>query len=186
VAVAVVDRGGNVQALLRDRFAGPHTPETAIRKAWTANSFRQSTAELAGLLEEKRIPSQVPNNPGALLVGGGLVIEAKGEIIGGIGVSGAPRESRNGKASMAPAPRLASWLSVSRWSSPNKRRWAAFYVEPNVTGDDSGVSGYDERREPSGFISFCHAGWQLVVRGCPRRSPIRVTTSAVRYVQHSA
>jgi len=33
VAVAVVDRGGNTQALLRDRFAGPHTPETAIRKA---------------------------------------------------------------------------------------------------------------------------------------------------------
>lgn len=90
VAVAVVDRGGNLQALLRDQFAGPHTPETAIRKAWTANSFRQSTADLAGMLEEKRIPSQVPNNPGALLVGGGLVIEAAGVIVGGIGVSGAP------------------------------------------------------------------------------------------------
>lgn len=90
VAVAVVDRGGNLQALLRDQFAGPHTPETAIRKAWTANSFRQSTADLAGMLEEKRIPNQVPNNPGALLVGGGLVIEAGGAIVGGIGVSGAP------------------------------------------------------------------------------------------------
>lgn len=90
VAVATVDHGGNVQSLMRDRFAGPHTIETAIRKAWTANSFRQSTADLAGLLEEKRIPSQVANNPGALLVGGGLVIQAAGEIIGGIGVSGAP------------------------------------------------------------------------------------------------
>lgn len=90
VAVAVVDRGGNLQALLKDQFAGPHTPETAIRKAWTANSFRQSTADLAGMLEEKRIPSQVPNNPGALLVGGGLFIEAGGVIVGGIGVSGAP------------------------------------------------------------------------------------------------
>ena len=90
VAVAVVDRGGNLQVLLRDRFAGPHTPETAIRKAWTANSFRQSTAELAGLLAEKRIPSQVANNPGALLVGGGLMITAGGEGLGGIGVSGAP------------------------------------------------------------------------------------------------
>ena len=90
VAVAVVDRGGNLQVLLRDRFAGPHTPETAIRKAWTSNSFRQSTADLAGLLVEKRIPSQVANNPGALLVGGGLVIESGGETVGGIGVSGAP------------------------------------------------------------------------------------------------
>lgn len=90
VAVAVVDRGGNTQAVLRDRYAGPHTIETAVRKAWTANSFRQSTSELAGLLQEGRIPQQVQHNPGALLVGGGLVIEAKGQIIGGIGVSGAP------------------------------------------------------------------------------------------------
>jgi len=90
VAVAVVDRGGNLQVLLRDRFAGPHTPETATRKAWTANSFRQSTAELAGLLEDKRIPAQVAHNPGALLVGGGLTITAAGEIVGAIGVSGAP------------------------------------------------------------------------------------------------
>ena len=90
VAVAVVDRGGNTQALLRDRYAGPHTVETAIRKAWTANSFRQTTADLAGMLQEGRIPNQVQHNPGALLVGGGLLIEAKGQIIGGIGVSGAP------------------------------------------------------------------------------------------------
>ena len=90
VAVAVVDRGGNTQALLRDRFAGPHTPETAIRKAWTANSFRQSTADLAMLLQNGKIPQQVQHNPGALLVGGGVVIEAQGQILGGIGVAGAP------------------------------------------------------------------------------------------------
>ena len=90
VAVAVVDRGGNVQAMLRDKFAGPHTPETAIAKAWTANSFRQSTADLAVLLKEGKIPNQVQHNPGALLVGGGVKIEAQGEIVGGIGVSGAP------------------------------------------------------------------------------------------------
>jgi uncharacterized protein GlcG (DUF336 family) len=106
VAVAVVDRGGNVQALLRDRYAGPHTVETAIRKAWTANSFRQSTSDLAGMLQEGRIPNQVQHNPGALLVGGGLVIEARGEIIGGIGVSGAPpgkteRESIDGACARA-------------------------------------------------------------------------------------
>lgn len=90
VTVAVLDRGGNVQALLRDRHAGPHTVETATRKAWTANSFRQSTNDLAAMLQEGRIPNQVQHNPGALLVGGGMVIEARGEIIGGIGVSGAP------------------------------------------------------------------------------------------------
>ena len=106
VAVAVVDRGGNTQALLRDRYAGPHTLETAFRKAWTANSFRQSTSDLAGMLQEGKIPNQVQHNPGALLVGGGLIIEAKGEIIGGIGVSGAPpgkseRDSIDGACAQA-------------------------------------------------------------------------------------
>lgn len=90
VAVAVVDRGGVLQAFVRDQFAGPHTPDTAIRKAWTANSFRQSTADLADFLKRGRIPNQVQHNPGALLVGGGVLIQAQGAIIGGIGVSGAP------------------------------------------------------------------------------------------------
>lgn len=106
VAVAVVDRGGNVQALLRDRYAGPHTSETAMRKAWTANSFRQSTNDLAAMLQEGRIPHQVQHNPGALLVGGGMLVEARGEIIGGIGVSGAPpgkseRDSIDGACAQA-------------------------------------------------------------------------------------
>ena len=90
VAVAVVDRGGNLQAFLRDRFAGPHTTETAIRKAWTANSFHQSTSDLADFLQKGSIPNQVQHNPGALLVGGGVFIRHQGSIIGGIGVSGAP------------------------------------------------------------------------------------------------
>ena len=90
VAVAVVDRGGNLQAFYRDRFAGPHTVETAMQKAWTANSFRQNTSVLANLLKQGRIPNQVQHNPGALLVGGGVTVQAAGELIGSIGVSGAP------------------------------------------------------------------------------------------------
>src|SRR4051812_44540426 len=46
VAVAVVDRFGTPQVLLRDRFAGPHTPPTATGKAWTSATFRNSTTEL--------------------------------------------------------------------------------------------------------------------------------------------
>lgn len=118
VAVAVVDRGGNTQALLRDRHAGPHTIETAIRKAWTANSFRQSTNDLAGMLQEGRIPHQVQHNPGALLVGGGLLIEAKGQIIGGIGVSGAPpgkseRDSIDGACAQAGLAAIQAALELA-------------------------------------------------------------------------
>ena len=48
VAVAVVDRFGVPQVMLRDRFAGPHTPDTAVGKAWTAVSFRTNTSDLVG------------------------------------------------------------------------------------------------------------------------------------------
>jgi hypothetical protein len=41
-AIAVVDRFGVTQVMLRDRFAGAHTPATAAGKAWTAASFRTS------------------------------------------------------------------------------------------------------------------------------------------------
>ena len=47
VTVAVVDRSGLLQALVRDRFAGAHTVEAATNKAWTAASFKLATAALA-------------------------------------------------------------------------------------------------------------------------------------------
>ena len=47
VVVAVVDRLGVTQVLLRDRFAGPHALDAAERKAWTAASFRDDTLKLA-------------------------------------------------------------------------------------------------------------------------------------------
>jgi uncharacterized protein GlcG (DUF336 family) len=90
VGVAVVDRSGLEQVSLRDRFAGPHTPETARRKAWTAVSFRTSTAELAERTKPGTPSFAVHNIPGALPLGGGVTIEAAGSIIGGVGVSGAP------------------------------------------------------------------------------------------------
>lgn len=90
VTVATVDRGGNVQVLLRDRFAGSHTPDTAIGKAATAVSFRTATTELADQVKSGDIPQGIRNIPGVIMVGGGLTIEAAGSIVGGIGVSGAP------------------------------------------------------------------------------------------------
>lgn len=90
VAVAVVDRSGVVQVLLRDRYAGPHTPRTASGKAWTAASFRTSTTELARISQPGQPQSGLRNLPRAVLLGGGLLIEAQGSILGAIGVSGAP------------------------------------------------------------------------------------------------
>lgn len=90
VAVAVVDRFGLAQAMVRDRFAGPHTPETAVNKAWTAVSFRSATTDLAKATQAGQPSSGIRQIPRFVGVGGGMLIEAGGSIIGAIGVSGAP------------------------------------------------------------------------------------------------
>ena len=90
ITVAVVDRGGVVQALLRDRFAGPHTPRTAVGKARTALSFRTNTTEMAELTQPGKEASGVRHIRGAIMVGGGVMVRAGGELVGAIGVSGAP------------------------------------------------------------------------------------------------
>ena len=90
VAVAVVDRSGVTQALLRDRFAGAHTSQVAADKAWTAVSFRTSTSELAKATQPGQPASGLRSVSRFTGVGGGLTIEAGGSLVGGIGVSGAP------------------------------------------------------------------------------------------------
>jgi uncharacterized protein GlcG (DUF336 family) len=90
VTVAVVDRMGVAQVLLRDRFAGPHTTSMARDKAYTAVSFRTNTTDLAEATQPGRPQSGVRNRPRVAAVGGGLVIEAGGSVLGAIGVSGAP------------------------------------------------------------------------------------------------
>jgi uncharacterized protein GlcG (DUF336 family) len=90
VAVAVVDRGGQPLAVLRDNLAGTHTTQTAIGKAATAVSFRTDTTELAAVTQAGKPQSGVRQLPGVVAIGGALVIRAKGSLVGGIGVSGAP------------------------------------------------------------------------------------------------
>ncbi|MEG3619408.1 heme-binding protein [Magnetovibrio sp. PR-2] len=90
IAVAVVDRGGNLQALIRDRFAGPHTPVTAERKAYTALSFKANTTDLAASTQPGMASSGTRGIPKVLMLGGGVMIESGGSLLGGIGVSGAP------------------------------------------------------------------------------------------------
>jgi uncharacterized protein GlcG (DUF336 family) len=90
VAVAVVDRGGQPLAVLRDNLAGAHTTQTAVNKAGTAVSFRTDTTELAAATQAGKAQSGVRQLPNVAALGGGLVIRAKGSLVGGIGVSGAP------------------------------------------------------------------------------------------------
>jgi uncharacterized protein GlcG (DUF336 family) len=90
VAVAVVDRGGLTQVLLRDRHAGAHTIELATNKAWTAVSFRTPTRDLERLTRPGETMSGLRNTPRFAAIGGGVLVEGGGSLLGAIGVSGAP------------------------------------------------------------------------------------------------
>jgi uncharacterized protein GlcG (DUF336 family) len=88
--VAVVDRFGVTQILLRDRYAGAHTVDAAINKAWTSASFKIPTGELARETQPGKEMSGIRQIPRVAALGGGLPIEAGGSLLGAIGVSGAP------------------------------------------------------------------------------------------------
>lgn len=90
VAVAVVDRMGVAQVVLRDRFAGPHTVETAINKGWTSISFRGNTLDFADETQAGKPSSGIRHIPRFVGVGGGVAIQAGGSLLGAVGVSGAP------------------------------------------------------------------------------------------------
>ncbi|OAB54903.1 hypothetical protein AY600_07940 [Phormidium willei BDU 130791] len=89
VGVAVVDRFGVLQAFVRDRFAGPHTPDTSTRKAWTTVSFREDTVALVEATAEGP-QTGARDITNALMLGGGVQILVQGRLVGAVGVSGAP------------------------------------------------------------------------------------------------
>ena len=90
VAISVVDRFGQPQVLLRDRFAGLPAADIATAKAYTALSFRSSTADLAKSVRSGQISPELAHQPRMAMLAGGLPIETGGTLLGGIGVSGAP------------------------------------------------------------------------------------------------
>jgi uncharacterized protein GlcG (DUF336 family) len=90
VAVAVVDRFGEPQVLIRDRFAGLPASTIATDKAWTSVGFRANTSDLAKSVANGDITARLASLPRITMIGGGVVIEAGGTLLGAIGVSGAP------------------------------------------------------------------------------------------------
>lgn len=89
--VSVVDAGGHPLVILRDRYAGWHTIDVATGKARTALSWRQPTSNVAARVTKPGASEfAIMNVPGVVMIGGGLPIEAAGQQVGAIGVSGAP------------------------------------------------------------------------------------------------
>lgn len=87
VAVTVVDRGGHPQVVLRDVLAPDLTLAVSRGKAYAAMSFVTPTSQLEGRFTH---PFGPPAVGGLVLSAGAVPIQAGGELVGAIGVSGAP------------------------------------------------------------------------------------------------
>jgi len=93
VSIAIVDDGGNLKAFKRMDNAPLLTIEIAIDKAWTAVSFGIPTHEWYNMLKDNPpLAMGFPKVPRLIVFGGGFPIVHKGQVIGGIGVSGGSSE----------------------------------------------------------------------------------------------
>ncbi len=90
VTATVVDRAGLVRAVLRADRAGPHTVEASKAKAYTSASARNATTAIMENAEKNPAARHLAAIDGFLLLGGGLPVRAGDEVIGAVGVGGAP------------------------------------------------------------------------------------------------
>lgn len=91
VSAAVVDRAGVLKTLMRADGAGPHTTDSSRKKAYTAVSLGRTTSELGELIVKMpHLQALREMNDNILILGGGLPIQFGNEVVGGIGVGGAP------------------------------------------------------------------------------------------------
>ncbi len=90
VTAAVVDRAGTLRALQRADNAGPHTVGAAQGKAYTSASARANTSAMLENVQKNPGAQTLVDIPGFLVLGGGVPVRVGNEVIGAVGVGGAP------------------------------------------------------------------------------------------------
>ena len=90
VAVVVLDRFGAPLVTMRDRFAGIGAMDIATGKAWTAVNFSIDSGEFVKRVKDGTLSPGLAAMPKVTPLVGGLIIQAGGSVLGGVGVAGAP------------------------------------------------------------------------------------------------
>ncbi len=111
VAVTVIDRSGDAQVVLRDVLAADLALKVSQAKAYAAVSFVTPTAQLEGRFSA---PFGPPSVGGVVIGAGGLPIQAGGELVGAIGVSGAPSGQIDERCARAGYEAISEDLELGR------------------------------------------------------------------------
>ena len=109
VSVHVLGRNGEVIVAVRGDGAPPHTMENSQRKAYTARTFRISSGEFAQRVKDNPSISAV-HLTGIIAAQGALPIKVGDEVIGAVGVSGAPGGEKDEACAKAGLDKVADQL----------------------------------------------------------------------------
>jgi len=109
VSVHVVGRTGEVLVALRGDNASPHTMENSMRKAYTSRTFRVPSGEIVKRVKEN------PQFAGVFLTNviateGALPIKVGDDVIGAVGVSGAPGGDKDAACAQTGIDKVADQL----------------------------------------------------------------------------
>lgn len=108
ISLTVLDASGLVKVQVRGDGTGPHTLEHSRRKAYTALTFKRTSAETAKAWASAATPP--PAIEGTVGAAGGVPITAGNEVIGAIGVSGAPGGEKDEACAAAGIAKIADLL----------------------------------------------------------------------------
>ena len=113
VTVTVLDRTARTRVVVHDDGANPHTIENSLRKAYTSLTFRVPSGDYG-----KRVAAN-PQAAGALhldkitTLEGALPIMAGKDLVGSIGISGAPGGDKDAVCAQAGIDRIAQGLTAN-------------------------------------------------------------------------
>ena len=101
VTVTVLNKAGRTKAVVHDDNAGPHTIENSFRKAYTSITFKADSGAFG-----KRIGALPPPHAALVLANvttaeGALLVKSGNDIVGAIGVSGAPGGDKDAACAQA-------------------------------------------------------------------------------------
>jgi uncharacterized protein GlcG (DUF336 family) len=110
VSVHVVGREGQVLVAIRGDGSSPHTLENSLRKAYTARTFRTSSGDFAQRVKDNPTLGVV-HLAGVIALQGALPIKVGEDVIGAVGVSGAPGGDKDEACSKAGIDKVAAQLN---------------------------------------------------------------------------
>lgn len=111
VTAVVVNRAGDLQALLRDSLASRYTMQIAREKAEAAILSGVKSADFRKNRQDIRM--EMNHVRGILVLEGGVPIQAGGSFIGALGVSGAPGGDKDEQCALAALDKLRERLEFA-------------------------------------------------------------------------